>query len=306
MNVDQLSRCYAGLSTDGPLQFTHTVRPRRANRKRRAMVKEQSRQGHHQMNLRQTTDLDFDGNTGMSHLAISLDSLHMGYSESVPRNAESVPVKISSLKVDRSAETQEQLALGMLLESVTAKQTEQRLLDGLNEILPDEVEIQKEEVCWNWRRRKKLDLTREEKEEAEAKARMEEEQQLLLKLSELEEREQSLRAQRLQLDTEDEERKQALLKALAERRRLEEQRDSPSDRDTDTHKSPEEMAQIRAAKAATLPVAVVPVVRLEDQQAEEEEVERARKEEEEDVDVEEVEWMRRIWTRPKKLRSSEF
>ncbi|MCP4486198.1 MAG: hypothetical protein GY820_02595, partial [Gammaproteobacteria bacterium] len=72
MNVDQLSRCYAGLSLDGPLQFTHTVRPRRANRKRRAIVKAQSQHSHphHQMQLRQTSDLDFDGvatsNTEMS------------------------------------------------------------------------------------------------------------------------------------------------------------------------------------------------------------------------------------------------
>ncbi|MCP4473277.1 MAG: transposase family protein, partial [Gammaproteobacteria bacterium] len=54
VNVDQLSRCYAGLSLDGPLQFTHTVRPHRANRKRRAIVKAQSQHSHphHQMQLR--------------------------------------------------------------------------------------------------------------------------------------------------------------------------------------------------------------------------------------------------------------
>ncbi len=32
VNVDQLSRCYAGLSMEGPLQFSHTARPRTANR----------------------------------------------------------------------------------------------------------------------------------------------------------------------------------------------------------------------------------------------------------------------------------
>ncbi|MCP4475146.1 MAG: hypothetical protein GY821_11410 [Gammaproteobacteria bacterium] len=120
------------------------------------MVKEQSRQGHHQMKLRQTADLDFDGNTGMNNLEISLDSLHMGYSESVPRNAESVPVKISSLSVDKSIETQEQLALGMLLEDVTAKQTVQRLLDEEERAWKEEVDV--EEVEWMrriWTRPKK-------------------------------------------------------------------------------------------------------------------------------------------------------
>ncbi|MCP4491271.1 MAG: hypothetical protein GY820_28745 [Gammaproteobacteria bacterium] len=128
---------------DGPLQFTHTVRPRRANRKRRAMVKEQSRQGYHQMKLRQTADLDFDGNTGLNNGETPLDSLHMRYSESVPRNAESVPVNISSLSV----RTQEQLAVGMLLESVTARQTVQRLLDEEERAWKEEVDVEE----WMWR-----------------------------------------------------------------------------------------------------------------------------------------------------------
>ncbi|MCP4475341.1 MAG: hypothetical protein GY821_12415 [Gammaproteobacteria bacterium] len=65
VNVDQLSRCYAGLAQDGPLQFTHTVRPRRANRRRRAITKKESLHAHphHQMTLRQTANLDFDGVT---------------------------------------------------------------------------------------------------------------------------------------------------------------------------------------------------------------------------------------------------
>ncbi|MCP4492144.1 MAG: hypothetical protein GY820_33275, partial [Gammaproteobacteria bacterium] len=65
VNVDQLSRCYAGLAQDGPLQFTHTVRPRRANRRRRAIVKKGTLHAHphHQMTLRQTANLDFDGVT---------------------------------------------------------------------------------------------------------------------------------------------------------------------------------------------------------------------------------------------------
>ncbi|MCP4473090.1 MAG: hypothetical protein GY821_00650 [Gammaproteobacteria bacterium] len=129
------------------------------------MVKEQSRQGHHQMKLRQTADLDFDGNTGMNNLEISLDSLHMRYSESVPRNAESVPVKISSLSVGRSVRTQEQLAVGMLLESVTARQTVQRLLDEDEDVerverawKEEEEDVDVEEVEWMrriWTRPKK-------------------------------------------------------------------------------------------------------------------------------------------------------
>ncbi|MCP4486216.1 MAG: hypothetical protein GY820_02690 [Gammaproteobacteria bacterium] len=64
VNVDQLSRCYAGLSVEGPLQFSHTVRPRRANRRRKAKIKAdlQQQEPTHQMTLRQTEDLNFDGN----------------------------------------------------------------------------------------------------------------------------------------------------------------------------------------------------------------------------------------------------
>ncbi|MCP4494718.1 MAG: hypothetical protein GY820_46560 [Gammaproteobacteria bacterium] len=63
VNVDQLSRCYAGLSMEGPLQFSHTTKPRRANRGRKARVKEDSEraQPSHQMTLRQTSDLNLDG-----------------------------------------------------------------------------------------------------------------------------------------------------------------------------------------------------------------------------------------------------
>ncbi len=71
VNVDQLSRCYAGLSVDGPLQFTHMVRPRQANRKRRARPKaEMPKQvSDHQMVLRQMDDLDFDGVTNSVYTA---------------------------------------------------------------------------------------------------------------------------------------------------------------------------------------------------------------------------------------------
>ncbi|MCP4474346.1 MAG: hypothetical protein GY821_07225, partial [Gammaproteobacteria bacterium] len=62
VNVDQLSRCYAGLSMEGPLQFSHTTKPRRANRGRKARVKEDSEQAQpsHQMTLRQTNNLNMD------------------------------------------------------------------------------------------------------------------------------------------------------------------------------------------------------------------------------------------------------
>ncbi|MCP4473288.1 MAG: hypothetical protein GY821_01685, partial [Gammaproteobacteria bacterium] len=64
VNVDQLSRCYAGLSVEGPLQFSHTVRPRRANRRRKAKIKIdlQQQEPTHQMTLRQTDNLNFEGN----------------------------------------------------------------------------------------------------------------------------------------------------------------------------------------------------------------------------------------------------
>ncbi|MCP4459479.1 MAG: hypothetical protein GY816_15880, partial [Cytophagales bacterium] len=55
VNVDQLSRCYAGFSMDGPLQFSKVVKPRKANRRRRALVKKmvQNQQFEYQTNLKQ-------------------------------------------------------------------------------------------------------------------------------------------------------------------------------------------------------------------------------------------------------------
>ncbi|MCP4494969.1 MAG: hypothetical protein GY820_47860, partial [Gammaproteobacteria bacterium] len=71
--VYQLCRGYAGLSVDGPLQGSHTVRPRRANRKRRAKLKADVLQQtpDHQMVLRQTDDLNFDGAINSTYTAIS-------------------------------------------------------------------------------------------------------------------------------------------------------------------------------------------------------------------------------------------
>ncbi len=82
------------------------------------------------------------------------------------------------------------------------------------------------------------------------------------------------------------EEKEDLLKTLEENRRSEEERNFSSGReDMGTHLSMEEQEQIRVIKEVThLPVAQV--MSLEEPRVEEE------------VDVEE--WMRRIWTRPKK------
>ncbi|MCP4489768.1 MAG: hypothetical protein GY820_20995 [Gammaproteobacteria bacterium] len=72
VNVDQLSRCYAGLSMEGPLQFSHTTKPCSANRGRKARLKENTPQPSHQMTLRQTQDLNFDGNaSNISRCAIT-------------------------------------------------------------------------------------------------------------------------------------------------------------------------------------------------------------------------------------------
>ncbi|MCP4489232.1 MAG: hypothetical protein GY820_18260, partial [Gammaproteobacteria bacterium] len=59
VNVDQLSRCYAGLSMEGPLQFSHTTKPRRANRARKGRLKEdiEQTQPNHQMTLRHTENI---------------------------------------------------------------------------------------------------------------------------------------------------------------------------------------------------------------------------------------------------------
>ncbi|MCP4487608.1 MAG: hypothetical protein GY820_09885, partial [Gammaproteobacteria bacterium] len=199
MNVDQLSRCYAGLATEGPLQFTHTVRPRRANRRRRAIVKKESMHAHphHQMTLRQTANLDFDGvtdhdteippvaslNTRITHVCECVAMTRNQNSSSVKNiekpvvlnSTEITPVKIRCLKVNREEKKRKQLALGSLSEEVTAKLTVQKLLDvdsdvkkiereefreeNLDEALLDEMENRRKEIQWNWRTRKKGELT---------------------------------------------------------------------------------------------------------------------------------------------------
>ncbi|MCP4486852.1 MAG: hypothetical protein GY820_05965, partial [Gammaproteobacteria bacterium] len=72
VNVDQLSRCYAGLSMEGPLQFSHTTKPRRANRGRKARLKEEieQTQPNHQMTLRHTPNLNFDDANSISRCAM--------------------------------------------------------------------------------------------------------------------------------------------------------------------------------------------------------------------------------------------
>ncbi|MCP4494742.1 MAG: hypothetical protein GY820_46680, partial [Gammaproteobacteria bacterium] len=76
VNEDQLSRCYAGLSMEGPLQFSHTTKPRRANRGRKACLKENAEQAQpsHQMTLRQMQNLNFDGNVNSILRCAMMDS----------------------------------------------------------------------------------------------------------------------------------------------------------------------------------------------------------------------------------------
>ncbi|MCP4494496.1 MAG: hypothetical protein GY820_45435 [Gammaproteobacteria bacterium] len=202
MNVDQLSRCYAGLATEGPLQFTHTVRPRRANRRRRAIAKKESMHAHphHQMTLRQTANLDFDGVTDHDTEILPVSSIDTRISHtcecvamtgnqnlSCRKNGENsvalvsteiTPVTICHLEMDSQVKGRKQLALGDLSEGVTVKQTVQILSDvdldververveyegnNFDRILLDETDNGKEETPRNWRRRKKVDLTMEE------------------------------------------------------------------------------------------------------------------------------------------------
>ncbi|MCP4492643.1 MAG: hypothetical protein GY820_35845, partial [Gammaproteobacteria bacterium] len=64
-NAEQMSTCYAALPVDRPLQFSYMVRSRRINRRRKGRIKTDSwqQQSNHQMTLRQTSDLNFDGNS---------------------------------------------------------------------------------------------------------------------------------------------------------------------------------------------------------------------------------------------------
>ncbi|MCP4489958.1 MAG: hypothetical protein GY820_21955, partial [Gammaproteobacteria bacterium] len=63
-NTVQSNKCYAALPVDTPLQCSYIVRLRRTNRRRKGGIKTNSlqQQSNHQMTLRQTSDLNFDGN----------------------------------------------------------------------------------------------------------------------------------------------------------------------------------------------------------------------------------------------------
>ncbi|MCP4489746.1 MAG: hypothetical protein GY820_20885 [Gammaproteobacteria bacterium] len=62
-NAVQSNKCYAALPVDRPLQCLYIVRSRRINRRRKGRIKTDSwqQQSNHQMTLRQTNDLNFDG-----------------------------------------------------------------------------------------------------------------------------------------------------------------------------------------------------------------------------------------------------
>ncbi|MCP4473761.1 MAG: hypothetical protein GY821_04190, partial [Gammaproteobacteria bacterium] len=93
------------------MQFTHTVRPRRANRRRKAKIKAdlQQQEPTHQMTLRQMDNLNFDGNiTSISASEVQMPDLTEevpintlwayaeGFVEYVPINS---PVQVSDRRV---------------------------------------------------------------------------------------------------------------------------------------------------------------------------------------------------------------
>ncbi|MCP4486953.1 MAG: hypothetical protein GY820_06490, partial [Gammaproteobacteria bacterium] len=174
---------------EGPLQFLHTVRPCRVNRRRRGRIRRkfQPQLPIYQMTPRQMDKLRCDGmsrtiDTGITPkpkcTEMSPNSWHLKQGDNVPRNAKNEPVKSFRSRVDRKVEGRKQLALGDLSEGMTAKQTGQDLLDedeegerdegvkhregSLCEISLDRMENRQEKVQWNWRKRKKFDLTMEE------------------------------------------------------------------------------------------------------------------------------------------------
>ncbi|MCP4488778.1 MAG: hypothetical protein GY820_15920, partial [Gammaproteobacteria bacterium] len=66
-NAGQLNKSYVALSVDRPLQLSYMVRLHRINRRRKGRIKTNSlqQQSNHQMTLRQTGDLNFDGNINL-------------------------------------------------------------------------------------------------------------------------------------------------------------------------------------------------------------------------------------------------
>ncbi|MCP4494008.1 MAG: hypothetical protein GY820_42905, partial [Gammaproteobacteria bacterium] len=183
---------------------THHVSNKLWRRQRKTMLVAVKRHRKHRGKMK-STGVTMDALQGDNHAAACR--------KSVPRNVENEPMEgplqfsraVCSRRANRrkrgrhKAQLQQKspiryvalkqmdklhVALGMLLEKVTAKQTVQNLLDEDEDedgekvkrvdyeeknllILLDEVDSRKEDVQWNWRKRKKVDVTMEEKAEME-------------------------------------------------------------------------------------------------------------------------------------------
>ncbi|MCP4494942.1 MAG: hypothetical protein GY820_47725, partial [Gammaproteobacteria bacterium] len=146
---------------------------RRTNRKRKAKLKAdvQHQTPDHQMVLRQTDDLDFDGVNSsyteispmMKYAGINPSTVLVAQSKGVPGNVQSVPVNVRSLTVMEKERTVAKQTVKDLSVQTTVKTV---LRDQLGTNLDvewssedvaigvDGVEKQ-EGVYWNWRRRKK-------------------------------------------------------------------------------------------------------------------------------------------------------
>ncbi|MCP4503711.1 MAG: hypothetical protein GY822_27600, partial [Deltaproteobacteria bacterium] len=164
VNVDQLSRCYAGLSVEGPLQFSHAVQPRRANRRRRAKVRIDLQQPEptHQMTLRQTDNLNFDGNiTSISTELLQVsDCIEEAHFDTLLARAESFTDRVSINSLVLFSDRFE------LCEMSQRKSSKDRSADvGEKKRREDEDKRRKEED----RQRKKEDDRRREEDERRRK-----------------------------------------------------------------------------------------------------------------------------------------
>ncbi|MCP4489481.1 MAG: hypothetical protein GY820_19530 [Gammaproteobacteria bacterium] len=127
-------------STESPVQFFHTVRPCRVNRRKRGRIrgKFSPQLPIYQTAHRQRDKLHCDGisraiGTGIAPkpkcTEMSLNSLRLEQGKNVPRNAKTKSMESFRLEVNREMEGRKQSALGNLSEGVTAKQTVQSSLD---------------------------------------------------------------------------------------------------------------------------------------------------------------------------------
>ncbi len=178
-NVEQLSKGYVVVSVGSPLIFSDIVRPHRASCQRKGRIRTDSlqREPTHQMTLRHTNDLNFNGNVSVVSAEIIPNSqMVTQWERSIPGYVWNEPVRICSVRVGEKSEmmakpvlkslsegsTVEQgkispsVKLDMELESELELDVERNGVD-MEEEIEDMVEMMRmDDVEADWRRRKKL------------------------------------------------------------------------------------------------------------------------------------------------------